>query len=427
VVAPSAPLTRSVRSARKTRRSGLGKPVAAVGAEAGLEPAVPDDLPPGLVPSLAQRIIAWHSVSGRHDLPWQRSRDPYAVWVSEIMLQQTQVSTVIGYYERFMQAFPDVQTLANSSLDEVLRLWSGLGYYSRARNLHRCAQIVVSEHAGRFPGTAEMLARLPGVGPSTAAAIAAFCFGERVAILDGNVKRVLCRVFGVEGFPGRSAVQRTLWRLAQRELPEPAVLTDPSTEKLVDQSVDQFVDDAAGKGASEQASMQAWTQGLMDLGATVCTPSRPACPRCPVQDACVALASGRVAQLPTPRPRRTIPSREALVWIVRFDDQVLLQKREPSGVWGGLWSLPQTSPQVDGLEPPSWLGVGDAKPSPLASFEHVFTHFRLRLHPRQVWVAEPAAVQAPESVTWRFWSLSQLSQAGLPQPIRRLLQGLSAS
>lgn len=224
----------------------------------------------------AARLLNWQRTHGRHDLPWQASREPYRIWLSEIMLQQTQVETVIPYYLRFLQRFPDLPALAAASLEDVLALWSGLGYYARARNLHRAAREVRDQHDGQFPRTAAEIANLPGIGRSTAAAIAAFAHGERAAILDGNVKRVLCRVFGVEGFPGSAAVDRELWALAERLLPE--------------------------------AEIGRYIQAQMDLGATVCTRSRPACGRCPFAADCIAQRSGRIAELPTPRPRKAVPT-----------------------------------------------------------------------------------------------------------------------
>ncbi|HEX5675504.1 MAG TPA: A/G-specific adenine glycosylase, partial [Azonexus sp.] len=221
-----------------------------------------------ITPTFAERLIAWQKIAGRHDLPWQQTRDPYRIWLSEIMLQQTQVGTVIPYFQRFLSRFPTVQALAEAPLESVIEHWAGLGYYARARNLHRCAREIVAVHAGKWPNSASQLSALPGIGRSTAAAIAAFAFGQRAAILDGNVKRVLCRQFAIEGFPGQSAVDRELWALAERLLPA--------------------------------ADIESYTQGLMDLGATVCTRSRPRCEICPVSPDCQARLSGRQSALPTP-------------------------------------------------------------------------------------------------------------------------------
>jgi A/G-specific adenine glycosylase len=243
----------------------------------------------------ARTLIRWQRSHGRNDLPWQGTRDPYAIWLAEIMLQQTQVATVVPYYQRFRTRFPDIASLAAADEDEVLRLWSGLGYYSRARNLHRAAQTVVAQHGGRFPRELAEIEALPGIGRSTAAAIAGFAFGARAAILDGNVKRVLARHFAVEGHPGERAVEQRLWALAESLLPA--------------------------------ADIEPYIQGLMDLGATVCTARAPQCERCPVRAACAAFAQNRVGELPAPRPRRAVPHRRTAMLVLRRGDDVLLQKR----------------------------------------------------------------------------------------------------
>ncbi|HEX5127493.1 MAG TPA: A/G-specific adenine glycosylase, partial [Rhodocyclaceae bacterium] len=253
--------------------------------------------------TFAENLITWQRQHGRHNLPWQNSRDPYHVWLSEIMLQQTQVDTVIPYYQRFLANFPTVAALAAASSDAVLAHWSGLGYYARARNLYRAAQIVMEQHGGRFPDNSSALVQLPGIGRSTAAAIASFCFGERAAILDGNVKRVLTRQFGIEGFTGARAVEQSLWTLADSLLP---------------------VD-----------NIESYTQGLMDLGATICTRNKPICLHCPVAKTCVARQEGRQAELPAARPKRIIPQRSTAVLLLATDDAVLLEQRPASGIWGG--------------------------------------------------------------------------------------------
>ena len=251
----------------------------------------------------APRLLDWHRQHGRHDLPWQQTRDAYRIWLSEIMLQQTQVATVIPYYQRFLARFPDIPALAAAAQDEVMALWSGLGYYARARNLHRCAQVLVTEHGGRFPEDAAIIAELPGIGRSTAAAIAAFAFGRHGAILDGNVKRVLTRVFGIEGFPGKPAVERELWALAESLLPP--------------------------------RDIEAYTQGIMDLGATLCTRARPDCVTCPMRGLCVAERDGRQAALPTARPAKVVPHREAHYCLFSDGEHILLERRPPQGIWGG--------------------------------------------------------------------------------------------
>jgi A/G-specific adenine glycosylase len=365
----------------------------------------PPPHPDTVAHEFADRLIAWQARHGRHDLPWQRDADPYRVWLSEVMLQQTQVATVIPYYERFVARLPDVAALAAAAEDEVLALWSGLGYYSRARNLHRCARQVVAAYGGRFPPDPEDLAALPGIGRSTAAAIAVFAFGRRAAILDGNVRRVLARVFAVGGDPSSAAVQRRLWDVAERELPV--------------------------------QGLRAYTQGLMDLGATVCTRGRPACERCPAAGLCEARASGRIGELPGRRQRRASPLKSTVLLVVRGPAGIHLVKRPAAGIWGGLWSLPEAPLAAgdDDTIPPvavreaaatlaAGLGLAGARLQPLAPFDHVFTHFRLRAHPVLVEVPGTTALAAAESETARWWSPGLLADAPLPAPIRSLLAAL---
>jgi A/G-specific adenine glycosylase len=340
---------------------------------------------------LADRLIRWQKRHGRHDLPWQGTQDPYPVWLSEIMLQQTQVTTVIPYYERFLGRFPKVAALAAAPVEQVMELWSGLGYYARARNLHACAREVMATHGGAFPRTPEALAELPGIGRSTANAIAAFCFGAQVPILDGNVKRVLCRSLGIAGFPGTAALESRLWRHAEELLPSRAV--------------------------------PAYIQGQMDLGATVCTRVRPRCEICPLAEICVAHREGRVAELPTPRPRKALPEREATLLVVRHGNRVLFERRPPTGIWGGLLSLPELPPGVEPFDHgAAHLGVRIAAVSPAPTFSHAFTHFRLHIRPL-VCTAEPLA-QAREP-RWQWLDEEQWARAALPAPIRRIL-GLDA-
>jgi A/G-specific adenine glycosylase len=335
----------------------------------------------------AERVAAWHAAHGRRDLPWQGTRDPYRVWLAEIMLQQTQVATVVGYYARFLQRFPDVASLAAAPLADVMRSWAGLGYYSRARNLHACARRVMTEHGGEFPRDAQALARLPGIGRSTAAAIAAFCFGERAAILDGNVKRVLARHFGVEGYPGAAAVERRLWQLADELLPP-------------------------------RRAMPAYTQGLMDLGATVCTRARARCEVCPVASTCAALQTGRVAELPMPRPRKPVRTRRVRMLVAVHGDAVLVEQRPPSGVWGGLLALPQFESAAALRSAVRMLGNG-ARARPLPARRHAFTHFTLEFTPHVVRLARIAPRAAEPGCVWL--SLAQIETAALPTPIRALL------
>lgn len=339
--------------------------------------------------SFAPRLIAWQKQHGRHALPWQGGAegDAYPVWLSEIMLQQTQVETVIPYYQRFLARFPDVAALAAAHEDAVLGLWSGLGYYSRARNLHAAARRVVAEHGGQFPRDIDAILALPGIGRSTAAAIVAFAFNERRAILDGNVKRVLARVFSIEGWPGEKGVENRLWNLAESLLPD----TD----------------------------IRAYTQGLMDLGATVCTRGRPRCESCPYTDDCIANIQGRQRELPAARPKKTMPEKSTAMLVLLNAGEVLLEKRPNSGIWGGLWSLPEFPEQDDPLAAASRLGYQAELTGELPGFNHAFTHFRLFIQPWRLRVKRSHAAAEPG----RIWlSLDDLDGAALPTPVRRILE-----
>ena len=304
----------------------------------------------------ATRLLAWHRQHGRHDLPWQLDRSPYRVWLSEIMLQQTQVATVIPYFLRFTESFGDVAALATAELDEVLSLWSGLGYYARARNLHRCAQLIVSEHDGVFPAHAEALQSLPGIGKSTAHAILAQALNQPHAILDGNVKRVLSRHAGVSGWPGTTAVQKQLWALAEQRTPD--------------------------------HSAADYTQAIMDLGATCCRRSKPSCARCPVAEDCVALHSDRVDALPERKPRKAKPQRVQYLQIIETGGQLWLQRRPPSGIWGGLWCPPLQENEPDSLH------------ARLPAIQHSFSHFDLELRPYRV--ESQAAIQDADGAWFRI-------------------------
>lgn len=337
----------------------------------------------------AERLIVWHQQHGRHDLPWQNTDDPYAIWVSEIMLQQTQVSAVIPYYQRFMARFPDIASLAQADQDQVLEHWSGLGYYSRARNLHAAARRLVQHHGGRFPQNIQDIEALPGVGRSTAAAIAAFAFGQRHAILDGNVKRVLARCFGVEEWPGRPAVEKNLWVLAERLLPADGI--------------------------------QAYTQGIMDLGATLCTRSKPACMGCPYADDCVAYREGRTAELPAAKPRKPVPQKRTVMLLLCAGNKVLLEKRPPTGIWGGLWSLPEIEAGADAMQVlVQRFGIREAEVAePLAALSHSFSHYRLEIVPQPIRVRRPQ--YAEES--GRLWvGREEALGAAIPAPIRKILE-----
>ena len=319
--------------------------------------------------AFAQQLIAWQRRHGRHGLPWQGTRDPYRIWLSEVMLQQTQVATVIPYYQRFVRRFPDVRALARASEDDVLALWSGLGYYARGRNLHRAARLIAEQG---FPRTALDLAELPGVGRSTAAAIAVFAYGERAAMLDGNAKRVLARTFGVER-------DEKLWALAERLLPKRGI--------------------------------ERYTQALMDLGATLCSRLAPSCERCPVVRACVARRDERVAELPAPRKRRALPQKEVQWLVLRRNGAVLLERRPSSGIWGGLWCFPELT------------GRAPAGAKRLSPIEHGFTHFRLRIRPLLLKSgSEPYLNRALTPISWM--TFAQAEAAALPAPVRTLLRRL---
>lgn len=344
--------------------------------------------------TFADRIIEWQARHGRNDLPWQGTRDPYRIWLAEIMLQQTQVGTVIPYYLRFLERFPDVHRLAAADADDVMRLWSGLGYYSRARNLHAAAQAIVARHGGRFPRALAEVEALPGIGRSTAAAIAGFAFGARAAILDGNVKRVFARHFGVDGYTGERSVEQALWRLAES-------LTPPT-------------------------GIERYIQGLMDLGATLCTTRQPACSRCPVRETCVALAANRVGELPAPRPRKTVPMRETAMLLLRHQGGVLLQKRPPLGIWGGLWSLPELALADDPVRVAAErFGCAIALTERLGVLKHGFTHFTLRITPVVAHVASIAPRAAQPGCVWS--SLEEARGAALPVPVKKLLARLAPS
>ncbi len=341
----------------------------------------------------AQRIVRWQQRHGRHSLPWQQTRDPYRVWLSEIMLQQTQVATVLGYYEPFLQRFPDVATLAAAPLDDVLSLWSGLGYYSRARNLHRCANVVAQEWGAVFPKASADLATLPGIGRSTAAAIAAFCFGERVAILDGNVKRVLARVFAFEGDLAEARHERELWALAESLLPAQGIAP--------------------------------YSQGLMDLGATLCLSRNPVCASCPVGGSCMAYAMEAQTDYPVKSKRLKRGTREHVWLLLQWRDQVWLERRPERGVWAGLWSLPEfDSRQALDRTCTAWPG----QPDWLPSFVHVLTHLDWTLQPvRWTLPSRTSAARLAQIVSaWpagRWFDRAEALALGLPAPLRKLLQG----
>ena len=338
----------------------------------------------------AARVLHWYDRDGRKDLPWQNSGDPYRVWISEIMLQQTQVRTVIPYYRRFMQRFPDVTALADAPLDEVLKHWSGLGYYARARNLHHAAEIIRDRYDGRFPATIEAVSELPGIGRSTAGAILALTFGQRHAILDGNVKRVLARHAAIDGWPGRTAVARQLWDLAEARTPA----------------------DRVGD----------YTQAMMDLGATLCTRSKPACALCPVQGDCAALAHGDVARFPGRKPKKEKPRRATTMLLAVADGAVYLERRPASGIWGGLWSLPEVSDvddwcaerlQAEAVSTESW-----------GTLRHSFSHYDLDIAPVVVRIDSVSSkVADSDDSTW--YRPGDAPPGGIAAPVMKLIDTLN--
>jgi A/G-specific adenine glycosylase len=346
--------------------------------------------------TLASRLLAWFGAHGRHDLPWQRGRTPYSVWVSEIMLQQTQVGTVIPFYERFMRRFPTIAALAGAPLDDVLANWAGLGYYARARNLWRAARIVVAEHGGDLPADFDALHALPGIGRSTAGAILAQAHGLRWPILDGNVKRVLARYHAVGGWPGLPEVADELWRHAEEHTP--------------------------------RARVADYTQAIMDLGATLCTRGRPACTVCPLASDCAAARHGTQALYPARRPKRERALRRVAVLVVRAPDgRVLLERRPASGVWGGLYSLPELQPEDS---PRAWcarmLGAAVAAERGLATIEHAFTHFDLDLAPRLLELAaSPSALMDRDD--WHWCRPGTTLDVGVPAPVATLLRRVFAA
>ncbi len=343
--------------------------------------------------AFAQALLTWFDQHGRKNLPWQHPRTPYRVWLSEVMLQQTQVRTVIPYFERFIAALPTLEALAAAPLDRVLALWSGLGYYSRARNLHRCAQICMTQHAGELPRDIEQLSALPGIGRSTAAAILAQAHGDAHAILDGNVRRVLARYHGVHGWPGTTDVQRQLWSFAEAHTPH---------ERVAD-----------------------YTQAIMDLGAMICVRSRPLCAACPVSAQCIARRDNLVAELPHSKPSRSIPTRATTMLIVRdAHGRFLLERRPPTGVWARLWSLPecaQAESARDELD--SRYAITARARHALASFAHVFSHYRLTITPLPMDLVN-IAEHAADTPDLGWFSGNELGELGLPSPVRKLLESL---
>lgn len=337
----------------------------------------------------SQAVLDWFDVHGRHDLPWQQNINPYRVWVSEIMLQQTQVSTVLNYFDRFMAALPDVQALAEAPEDEVLHLWTGLGYYTRARNLQKTAKIVVAQHGGEFPRSVEQLTELPGIGLSTAGAIASISMGIRAPILDGNVKRVLARYVAQEGYPGEPTVARQLWAVAERFTPH--------------------------------ARANHYTQAMMDLGATLCTRSKPSCLLCPLERSCEAHFLGLETRYPIPKPRKSIPQKRTLMpLLANAQGEILLYRRPSTGLWGGLWSLPELDAfdDLQHLADQHALALGNHQQLP--GVLHTFSHFQLSIEPWLVQVQASAAYVA--EADWLWYNLATPPRLGLAAPVKKLLK-----
>lgn len=340
----------------------------------------------------SQAVLNWFDIHGRKHLPWQQNITPYRVWISEIMLQQTQVATVIPYFERFMERFPSVKELAEAEQDEVLHLWTGLGYYARARNLHACARTVWSEHQGEFPRSVEVLSELPGIGRSTAGAIASISMGINAAILDGNVKRVLCRYYAVEGWPGTTAVQKELWEIAERLTP------------------------------SERCNH--YTQAMMDMGATLCTRSKPQCGLCPLESGCQARIQGNQKDYPHSKPKKEKPEKHTqLIMLMEPGGQVLLEQRPQQGIWGGLWSFPELPAGEDARARSETLfGDAVANTETWASFRHTFSHYHLHIQPILVHLSSRPSAIGERAMHW--YNPAEPSELGLAAPVKTLLEKL---
>ncbi|CAM3781094.1 A/G-specific adenine glycosylase [Parendozoicomonas haliclonae] len=346
--------------------------------------------------AIQNAIFHWFDQYGRKHLPWQQNITPYRVWLSEVMLQQTTVAAVIPYFERFTETFPTVADLAAGDVDTVLQLWSGLGYYSRARNLHKAAQMVVNEFGGQFPRSLDDLQKLPGVGRSTAGAIASISMGIKASILDGNVKRVLARLHAVHGWPGKSSVAKELWEITDRYTPD---------TRLPD-----------------------WTQAMMDMGATLCTRSKPKCAECPISQWCVAHAEGRETSYPEPKPKKELPEKHVrMLMLLNENGQVLLEKRPPTGIWGGLWSFPEFSAEGDLAETLNeTLAMQLTDAEVWNSFRHTFSHYHLHIEPVKAFT-EGTANQISDRPDTRWIDLQEALSVGLASPVKKLLQNLLKS
>lgn len=348
----------------------------------------------------SEQLLVWFDKYGRKDLPWQQNKTPYRVWVSEIMLQQTQVTSVIEYYQRFIQSFPTIKSLAEADEDKVLEHWAGLGYYARARNLHKTAKRVVTDLNGQFPDNFEEIVKLPGIGRSTAGAILSIAFKQSACILDGNVKRVLCRFHGVETWPGEKKTENHLWALAEQHTPE------------------KRNDD--------------YTQAIMDLGATCCTRSRPKCEHCPFTENCLAFEKSLQTQLPKPKPKKSIPQRETWIALIEHEGKILLEKRPPTGIWGSLYSLPEFNAELSHPEAQteieSKFNIKLNLDEMHNSINHTFSHFKLemkplRLSPQSQKITKE--IQIKEASQYHWYEKSQLHTIGLPAPIAKYLKSLN--
>lgn len=338
----------------------------------------------------AQQVLDWYQRFGRKTLPWQLAKTPYKVWLSEVMLQQTQVTTVIPYFERFMARFPTVNDLAAAPLDEVLHLWTGLGYYARARNLHKAAQTIAERHQGEFPQTFDEVAALPGVGRSTAGAVVSLALGQHYPILDGNVKRVLARCYAVGGWPGKKEVEKRLWQIAEEVTP------------------------AAG--------VSQFNQAMMDLGALVCTRSKPKCEICPLNNGCIAYAEGSWASYPGKKPKQILPERVGYMLLMQRGDKVWLEQRPPVGLWGGLFCFPQFASEEELRDGLKARGIANASLQQLTAFRHTFSHFHLDIVP--MWLELPSSGAAMDEDAGLWYNLAQPPAVGLAAPVERLLQEL---
>ena len=343
---------------------------------------------------ISDQLIQWHKISGRHNLPWQNTDNPYLIWLSEIMLQQTQVSTVLTYFEKFIKRFPNIDTLANAEEEKVLELWSGLGYYARARNLHKTAIEISKNYGSKFPSSFDTLLTFPGIGRSTAGAISAFAFKKKKPILDGNVKRVFTRHFGIMEWAGKLSVEKKLWEIASDNLPK--------TNKYI----------------------QIYTQALMDLGATICKRSQPLCNNCPLQSACISFKKNLTKDIPVSKPKKTLPTKEIYLLVLHYNNSYLFKKKSPKGIWAGLWSMPELE-NFENTE--NWikenLSEGNFKILKLGKHKTAFTHYKLNIHFQYISID---TLELPEINNYKWIEKSNLKSAALPSPIRKILNSFES-